>query len=77
MVLQTTIAVRWAASSDNVRVTGYRLWRGAAQAGTTAGTSWSFTGLACGTSYQLGVDAIDAAGNVSGRRTVTVSTARC
>ena len=38
-------------------------------AGTTTTTSFSFTGLGCGTSHVLGVQAFDAAGNVSPRAT--------
>ncbi len=74
---RTAIGIRWTPSTDNVGVAGYRLWRGTTLAGTTTGTSFSFTGLACGTRYQLGVEALDAAGNVSGRSFVSVSTSAC
>ncbi|MCC7415692.1 MAG: hypothetical protein IT176_01015 [Acidobacteria bacterium] len=74
---RTSVAVRWSASSDNVAVTGYRLYRGSVRVATTAATAYMFAGLACGTRYVLGVEAIDAAGNVSARRVVTVSTRSC
>jgi uncharacterized protein YkwD/chitodextrinase len=74
---RTSVTVRWSASADNVGVTAYRLWRGTTLLGTTTSTSVSFTGLACSTSYQLGVEAIDAAGNVSPRALRTVSTRSC
>jgi uncharacterized protein YkwD/chitodextrinase len=74
---RTYVTVRWSASTDNVGVTGYRVWRGATLLGTTTSTSVSFTGLTCGTAYQLGVAAIDAAGNVSSRALRTASTASC
>jgi uncharacterized protein YkwD len=74
---RTSIAIRWLPSGDNVGVTAYRLWRGSTLAGTTTSTSFTFAGLACGRSYQLGVEALDAAGNVSGRTVVTVSTRSC
>ena len=66
-VTQTSIAVSWSASSDNVGVAGYGYYRGGALVGSGAGTSYTFSGLACGTSYSLAVDAYDAAGNRSAK----------
>lgn len=74
---QSSLRLRWSASSDNVAVAGYRVYRGSARLATTTGTSYTFTALACGTRYTLGVEALDAAGNVSARRVVTVSTRSC
>ena len=74
---QTSLTLSWSASSDDVGVTGYGLYRNGAAAGTTAGTSTTFSGLACGTAYTLGVDAVDAAGNRSARSSLTASTAAC
>ena len=74
---RTSVSVRWSASTDNVGVTAYRVWRGGTLLGTTASTSVSFTGLTCGTSYQIGIEAVDAAGNVSPRALRTVSTRSC
>ena len=76
-ITRTIINVRWSASTDNVGVSAYRIWRGTTFIGTTTSTSVSFTGLTCGTSYQLGVEAIDAAGNVSARAVRTVATGSC
>ncbi len=76
-VARTSVTVRWSASTDNVGVTAYRVWRGATLLGTTTSTSVSFTGLTCGTSYQVGIEAIDAVGNVSPRALRTVSTRSC
>jgi chitodextrinase len=74
---QTSVSVSWGASSDNVGVTAYRLFANGASAGSTSATSYDFTGLACGASYLLGVEARDAAGNVSQRTTLTASTSAC
>jgi chitin-binding protein len=71
------VGLRWSASTDNVGVTGYRLYRGSTLVGTTTATAVTFTGLACGRTYQLGVEARDAAGNSSARTTVTAQTRRC
>lgn len=65
-VAQTSFTLTWAASTDNVTVTGYEVFRGATSIGTPAGTSINVTGLAPGTSYAMTVRARDAAGNWSG-----------
>src|SRR5919198_2435569 len=62
---QTTITTSWSPSTDNVGVTGYRLYKNGVLAGTTAQTSYTFTGLTCGTTYNIGLTAVDAAGNES------------
>ena len=70
----------WGASTDNVGVTGYQIFRqqGAApatQIGTSTATSFTVTGLAAATSYSFFVRAVDAAGNVSASsNTVPVTT---
>ena len=76
-VTQTSVKLSWNASTDNVGVTGYRLYSNGTQVGTSTSMSYSFTGLACGTSYTLGVAAYDAAGNVSPTATFTQSTSAC
>jgi chitodextrinase len=73
----TSITVNWTASADNVGVTGYTAYANGTAAGTSTSPSYTFTGLACGTSYTLGVEAFDAAGNRSSRTTLTASTAAC
>ena len=74
---QTAISVSWSASTDNTAVTSYRTYREDATAGNPTGTSYTFTGLTCGTSYSLAVDAADAAGNRSAKATITASTNAC
>ena len=64
---QTSISVSWNASTDNVGVTGYRIYRNDALIATTSQTSYTLTGLACGTQYKIDLAAIDAAGNESYR----------
>ena len=73
----TSIALAWNASTDDVGVSGYGLYRDGTAAGTSSTTSASFTGLACGRSYTLGVDAYDTAGNRSARSSITASTSAC
>ncbi|GLX68673.1 fibronectin type III domain-containing protein [Paenibacillus glycanilyticus] len=59
------INLNWTASTDNVGVTGYNVYRGGVLAGSAAGTSYSDTGLTASTSYSYTVKAKDAAGNES------------
>ncbi|TCM91055.1 hypothetical protein EV294_109132 [Paenibacillus sp. BK033] len=59
------INLSWTASTDNVGVTGYNVYRGGVLAGSSAGTSYSDTGLTASTSYSYTVKAKDAAGNES------------
>lgn len=64
-VTASSIALSWAASTDNVGVTGYQLLRDGVVVGTPTGTSHVDTGLAASTSYAYTVRARDAAGNLS------------
>jgi fibronectin type 3 domain-containing protein len=67
------IDLSWAASTDNVGVTGYRVERcqssgctAFAQIASPTTTSYSDTGLSTVTSYSYRVSAVDAANNASG-----------
>ncbi|MGC5030740.1 glycoside hydrolase family 9 protein [Micromonospora sp. DT229] len=68
----------WTPSTDNVGVTGYRIYRtslGAELVATVTGTTYQVTGLNPQTAYYFHVVAIDAAGNASPpSETVTVTT---
>ena len=59
------INLLWIASTDNMGVTGYRVYRGTTLVGSPLGTSFSDTGLTPSTTYLYTVKAIDAAGNLS------------
>ena len=71
------ISLSWSASSDNVGVAGYDVYLDGSKVDSTTQTDYSFTGLACGTAYPLGVVAFDAAGNRSSQTTLTGATAAC
>jgi chitodextrinase len=74
---QTQVTLRWNASSDNVGVTGYRVYRNGDRITTTTQTSHTITGLACDSSHTLVLTAIDAAGNESnGAEATTTATTR-
>ena len=59
------VSLSWSASSDNVGVAGYRVFRDGLQVAQSSATSFTDSGLANGTSYSYYVVAFDAAGNVS------------
>ena len=69
--------MRWTSSSDNVGVTGYRVYLNDANAGDTQGTDHAFTALVCGRSYGIAVDAVDAVGNRSAKAAITAKTKPC
>ncbi len=63
----TSVSLSWNASTDNVGVSGYRIFQGANQIGTVSGSTLNYTvtGLTANTTYNFAVRAFDAAGNVS------------
>jgi chitodextrinase len=61
----SSVSLAWNASSDNVGVTGYDVYRGTTNVTTVTGTSATVSGLAASTSYSFTVRARDAAGNLS------------
>jgi chitodextrinase len=64
-VSASSISLTWTASTDNVAVTGYKIYRGSVYLKTVSGTSSSDTGLSASTNYCYTVSAIDAANNES------------
>jgi chitodextrinase len=73
-VSSSQINLTWTASTDNVGVTGYRIYRGGTQINTSATNSYSDTGLSPSTNYSYTVAAYDAAGNVSAQSTSASAT---
>src|SRR5205809_987801 len=64
-VSSSQINLSWTASTDNVGVSGYRVFRGGTQIATRSTTSFANTGLSPSTTYTYTVAAYDAAGNLS------------
>jgi len=73
----SSVSFSWAASSDNVGVAGYGVYRGGSLAASTTATNYTLGGLSCGTTYSIGVDAYDAAGNRSPQASLTIATSPC
>ena len=71
----SSISLAWNASTDNIGVVGYRIYRNGTQVGTASGTTYNDTGLAGNTTYTYQVDAYDGKPNYSGKsNTVTGTT---
>ncbi|MGY1773490.1 GDSL-type esterase/lipase family protein [Blastococcus sp. SYSU D00813] len=68
------VALSWAASTDNVGVTGYRVRRGGSLIASPTGTSYTDTGRTNGTQYSYTVSAVDAAGNESAQTSAVTAT---
>ncbi|RJE90123.1 chitin-binding protein [Paenibacillus sp. 1011MAR3C5] len=64
---QNSVPLMWNASTDNVGVTGYQIFRGTTLVATVSGSTLEYlvTGLSANTAYTFTVKAVDAAGNVS------------
>jgi subtilisin family serine protease/chitodextrinase len=74
-VTKTSVDLNWSASSDNVGVTGYKVYQDGSLKATVSGTSTTISGLSQGTSYNFYVKAEDAAGNISSAsNTINVTT---
>ncbi len=73
-ISSSQINLSWSASTDNVGVTGYKIYRGGSQIATTAGTTYSDTGLTPSTLYAYNVAAYDAAANASVQSAVSSAT---
>ncbi len=61
----TQVKLSWAAATDNIGVTAYKVYINGNLIGSSAGTSPNINGLSASTSYSFAVSACDAAGNCS------------
>jgi cellulose 1,4-beta-cellobiosidase len=68
---QTSLTLSWGASTDNVGVSGYHVWRNGNLLSLRPGISRRQVSLKCSTTYEYAVAAFDAAGNVSPRASNT------
>ena len=57
------VGLTWAAATDNVKVTGYRITRNGVLLATVTGTSFTDGAVAGGATYRYSLVALDAAGN--------------
>jgi gliding motility-associated-like protein len=68
-ISDNSFTLTWTASTDNVGVTGYKVYQNGTLVNTVTGTSASITALNSGTTYAMTVSATDAAGNTSAAST--------
>lgn len=64
-VTTSQVSLSWSPSTDNVGVTGYRVFRDGTQIAAPASASYTDASVAAGKTYRYVVYAVDAAGNVS------------
>ncbi|MBM4340431.1 MAG: hypothetical protein FJ110_12910 [Deltaproteobacteria bacterium] len=74
VVSQTEISLSWTASTDNIGVVGYNIYRDGSFIGTVQSTATTDTSLNPSTQYCYYVTAYDAAGNESGQSAVVCAT---
>jgi hypothetical protein len=68
---QDRVTLSWPAATDNVGVTGYRVYRDDALKATVSSPGWVDYAVSAGASYAYRVAAFDAAGNVTSSAPVT------
>ncbi len=73
-VTSNSVSLAWNASTDNVAVSGYEVYRGSTLVTTVTGTTYTDTGLTASTAYTYTVRARDAAGNRSAASAAVTAT---
>ena len=69
-ITDTSFNLSWTASTDNVGTTQYEVFSNNISIGTSATTSLAFSGLNCGTTYNIAIRARDAAGYWSAKSAI-------
>jgi chitodextrinase len=69
-----SVALSWTAASDNVAVTGYKVWRDGIYLDTVGGTTFTDTGVLTGSPYTYKVAAVDTSSNTGPSSSVSVTT---
>ncbi len=65
-IASDSLRLTWTASTDNVKVAGYEIFKGSDLVTTVVGTTFKITGLQPSTTYTFSVRAKDVKGNLSG-----------
>ncbi|MDR1974572.1 MAG: T9SS type A sorting domain-containing protein [Bacteroidales bacterium] len=73
---ETNIALTWTASTDNVGVVKYNVYVDGQLVDTVTETNYTITGLTAETQYTIEVEAVDAAGNISPKASVVLTTGK-
>ena len=64
-ITNSSANLTWTASTDNVGVTGYQIWRDGQNIATSTMRNYNDSTLTSGTTYSYTIKAFDAAGNIS------------
>ena len=64
-LVRSKVSLAWTGSTDNVKVTGYKVWRNNAVVAQVTGTTYTDAAVTSGQTYAYFVTAFDGAGNVS------------
>jgi chitodextrinase len=75
-ISSSQINLSWNASTDNVAVAGYNIYRNSAFLISVTGTTFQNTGLLPATSYSYQISAVDTTGNESARTSAVSATTR-
>lgn len=75
-ITQTTATLNWSASTDNVGVVRYDVFRSGVKLGSTTATTYAVP-LSCGQSSSFSIAAFDASGNASPTSPVVVTALSC
>jgi chitodextrinase len=68
-VTSSVVSLNWNASTDNIGVSGYKIFRNSTQISTTTSTAFNDSGLISSTTYTYTISAYDAVGNNSAQST--------
>lgn len=74
---RTSISIAWGASSDNLRVKGYRIYLADASVADVTTRQYTLSELKCASTYDVAVDAVDGAGNRSRKARTEAKTKLC
>lgn len=67
----TSISLAWTAATDNIAVTGYRVYRNSTLVASPTALTYTDTGLSINTTYSYTIAAVDAAGNLAPQSAAT------
>lgn len=68
------VVLTWTASTDNIAVTGYRVYRGGVLVASPTATTYTDATVTNGVEYSYTVSAVDAAGNESAQTSAVLAT---
>lgn len=74
---ESSVSLGWTASTDNITVADYTLYNSLVPVGVSTSTNGTISGLSCGITYSVGVDARDTSNNRSSITQISATTSAC